>query len=107
MWFPAVVILWALWFDQLRGLTWLRGIGLALSGVTAVTAVIASPEFLPESVDLVRPRTELSVELRDQVQLCADATVNNGIKNSEALTELAPSMTWEEVCRAHSFVGLN
>ena len=105
MWFPAVVILWALWFEQLRGLTWVRGIVLGLAGVTAVTAVIVSPQFLPESVDLIRPRTELSVELRDQVQLCADVTANTETRNSEALTELAPSMTWEEVCRAHSFVG--
>jgi hypothetical protein len=107
MWFPAVVILWALWFEQMRGLTWLRMIGVALAGVTAVTAVIASPQFLAESVDLVRPRTELSVELRNQVQQCASVSDLDNVNESEALGQLAPSLTWEEVCRAHNFVGLN
>ena len=107
MWFPAVVILWALWFEQMRGLTWLRMIGVALAGVTAVTAVIASPQFLAESVDLIRPRTELSVELRNQVQQCASVSDLDNVNESEALAQLAPSMTWEEVCRAHNFVGLN
>jgi hypothetical protein len=101
MWFPAVVILWALWFEQIRGLTGLRVIVLALAGITAVTAVIASPQFVTESVDLIRPRTELSVELRDQILQCGS------VNESDALAQLAPSMTWEEVCRAHDFVGLN
>ena len=101
MWFPAIVILWALWCEQLRGFTWLRITGLTLAGLTAVTAVIASPHFISESVDLIRPRTEFSVELRDQMLQC-------GAENdSEALMQLAPSMTWEEVCRAHDFVGLD
>jgi hypothetical protein len=101
MWFPAIVILWALWCEQLRGFTWLRITGLTLAGLTAVTAVIASPQFISESVDLIRPRTEFSVELRDQMLQC-------GAENdSEALMQLAPSMTWEEVCRAHDFVGLD
>lgn len=101
MWFPAVVILWALWFEQLRGFAWLRVAVLALAGVTTVTAVIASPQFIAQSVDLIRPRTELSVELRDQLLLCGSAN------DSEALAQLAPSMNWEEVCRAHDFVGIN
>lgn len=107
MWLPAVVILWALWFEQMRGLTWLRMIGVALAGVTAVTAVIASPQFLAESVDLIRPRTQLSVELRSQVQQCATVSNLDSVNESEELAQLVPSMTWEEVCRAHDFVGIN
>jgi hypothetical protein len=101
MWFPAVVILWALWFEQMRGLTWLRVLVLTFAGITAVTAVIVSPQFVSESVDLIRPRTEFSVELRDQMLQCGSAN------ESDALAQLAPSMTWEEVCRGHDFVGLN
>lgn len=101
MWFPAVVVFWALWFEQLRGLIWLRITGLTLAGFTAVTAVIASPQFISESVNLVRPRTELSVELREQMLRCG------AVNDSEAFMQLAPSMTWEEVCRAHDFVGLD
>lgn len=104
MWLPAVVILWAVWFDRLRGFLWLRGIGLVLAGVTAVTAVVASPQFVSESVDLIRPRTEFSVELRDLIQQCDSSST---FDDSEAVKQLAPSMTWEEVCRAHDFVGLN
>lgn len=104
MWLPAVVILWAVWFDRLRGFLWLRGIGLVLAGVTAVTAVVASPQFVSESVDLIRPRTEFSVELRDLIQQCDSSS---RFDDSEAVKQLAPSMTWEEVCRAHDFVGLN
>ncbi len=107
MWFPAVVILWALWFEQIRGLTWLRMIGVVLAGITAVTAVIVSPQFLAESVDLIRPRTELSVELRYQIQQCASVSDLDNVNESEALAQLAPSMDWEEVCRAHNFVGLS
>lgn len=106
MWFPAVVILWALWIDQLRGFTWLRLSGVVLAGVTAVTAVIASPQFLSESVDLIRPRTELSVELRDLVLQCETTNAVNSVNDSQALAQLAPSMTRDEVCRAHSFVGI-
>lgn len=101
MWLPAVVILWALWFEQMRGLTWLRVLGLTFAGITAVTAVIASPQFVTESVDLIRPRTEFSVQLRDQMAQCGS------VNESEALAQLAPSMTWDEVCRAHDFVGFN
>lgn len=104
MWLPAVVILWAVWFEQLRGFLWLRGTGLVLAGVTAVTAVVASPQFVSESVDLIRPRTEFSVELRDLIQQCNSSST---FDDSEAVKQLAPSMTWEEVCRAHEFVGLN
>jgi len=101
MWFPGVVILWALWFEQLRGFTWLRIAGLALAGTTAVIAVMASPQFISESVDLIRPRTEFSMELREQMLLCGS------VNDSEAFTELSPSMTWEEVCQAHDFVGID
>lgn len=104
MWLPAVIILWAVWFEQLRGFLWLRGIGLVLAGVTAVTAVVASPQFVSESVDLIRPRTEFSVELRELIQQCDSSST---FDDSEAVKQLAPSMTWEEVCRAHEFVGLN
>ncbi len=101
MWFPAIVILWALWFEQMRGFTWLCAVGLAFAGITAVTAVIASPQFVTESVNLIRPRTEFSLQLLEQMAQCGS------INESQALAQLAPTMTWEEVCRAHDFVGLN
>lgn len=102
MWFPAVVILWALWFDYVSGFKWLRVMILTLAGVVALTTVIAGPQFLSQSVDLVRPRTELSVALKDLVLQCGSV---DKVNNSQALKELAPSMSWEEVCRAHEFVG--
>jgi hypothetical protein len=41
------------------------------------------------------------MELREQMLLCGS------VNDSEAFTELAPSMTWEEVCQAHDFVGID
>lgn len=98
MWLPPVIIFWALWLDQMRGLKPIRVIAVAAASLTAGLAVLASPQFISQSVDLIRDRTIYSDQLRAELENC------DSRNNSTALNELAPSMTWAEVCRANGFL---
>ena len=108
MWMPAVVVFWAWWIDNLMQVRATAPRGAAIRGVarlTAVSMVIAgivlatlSPFLVDQAVDVIRPRTELSIELKDAVQLCGE------IDEPDVADVLAPGMPWQAVCDSAGFL---
>lgn len=100
MWLPSAIALWVLWSTPRSAVRnrWLVVVGSVAMSVTAVVVLIGSFWYADQSIDLIRPRTLLSEELRQGVEKCG---------TNEQLTtpsELTPGMTWDEVCDAAGFL---
>jgi hypothetical protein len=100
MWLPSVIVLWALWSIPQPSVShrWLRAAAAAVLSISAPIVVATSIASADQSIDIVRPRTTLSEELKAGVERCG--TPEQPTRQSE----LTPSMTWEDVCEAASFL---
>jgi len=100
MWLPSIIIFWSRLIDlaqptTLRLLARAGTVAMVVSGL-AVTAL--APLWVNQAVDLVRPRTELSLELKEAVDKCGD------IAEPDVADVLAPGMPWEAVCDSAGFL---
>ena len=99
MWLPAVIALWALWSDP-QSATRNRALVVVLAvslSVSAVAVLVLSFSYADRAIDLIRPRTALSEELRRGVELCGTD------QQFTVPSELTPGMTWDQVCEAAEF----
>lgn len=108
MWMPAVVVFWSWWVNDTLGpripspisstVTVLARITTAAMVLSALLVAALSPVLVDQAVDVMRPRTEVSLELKDAVLQC-------GVIEEPAVADvLAPGMPWEGVCEAASFL---
>jgi hypothetical protein len=108
MWLPAVVVFWSWWIHDVVTAQSPAPIGSAIRGLARVGAVVmvvagigvaaVSPALVGQAVDLMRPRTEVSLELKEAVAQCGT------IDAPEVAEILAPGMPWDGVCDAATFV---
>jgi hypothetical protein len=100
MWLPSVVVLWALWSLPKASVRnrWLAAAAAVVMSISAPVVVATSIISADKSIDIVRPRTTLSADLKSGVQLCGTP------EQPTIQAELTPSMTWEQVCEAASFL---
>jgi len=99
MWLPSILVFWSYLIElaqptTLRLLARAATVAMVISGLV-VTAL--APLWVNQAVDLVRPRTELSLELKEAVDKCGD------IAEPDVADVLAPGMPWEAVCDAAGF----
>lgn len=101
MWLPSIVVFWSR-LIELAQPTVLRHLARAgtviMLGAAAVVATFA-PMLVGQVVDLMRPRTELSLELKQAVAQCGE------IAEPEVADVLAPGMPWDAVCDSARFLG--
>jgi hypothetical protein len=100
MWLPSIVVFWSRLIElaqptTLRLLARAGTVAMVVSGLV-VTAV--SPLWVNQAVDLVRPRTELSIELKQAVEQCGR------IGEPDVADVLAPGMPWDAVCDSAGFL---
>lgn len=108
MWMPAVVVFWSWWVNDTLGpripspisstVTVLARIATAAMVLSALVVAALSPVLVDQAVDVMRPRTEVSLELKDAVLQCG------AIEEPAVADVLAPGMPWEGVCEAASFL---
>ena len=108
MWMPAVVVFWSWWINDTLGpritspisstVMVLAKVATAAMVVSAFVVAALSPVLVDQAVDVMRPRTEVSLELKDAVLQCG------AIEEPAVADVLAPGMSWEAVCEAASFL---
>ena len=99
-WLPSIVVFWSTWIDvaDASRVRLIARLGTLLMVAAGVVAIALSPVLVDDSVDLIRPRTELSMQLKDQVQDCPAGSL------SEVTQTLAPGMPWQAVCDSAAFL---
>ena len=100
MWLPSVVVFWSRLIElaQPTALRWIARVGTIAMVASAVTVAVLAPFMVDQAVDLIRPRTELSIELRQAVSQCGSIT------EPAVADVLAPGMAWEAVCDSAEFL---
>ena len=108
MWMPAVVVFWSWWINDTLAsrsaslvsstITVLAKVATAAMVVSAFVVAALSPVLVDQAVDVMRPRTEVSLELKEAVLQCGT------IEEPAVADVLAPGMPWEGVCEAASFL---
>jgi hypothetical protein len=100
MWLPSIIVFWA-WWIELAQPTVLRLLSRAAAVamlVSALVVTILAPFLVDQAVDLIRPRTELSLELKEAVSRCGETT------EPDVADILAPGMPWNAVCDSAEFL---
>lgn len=100
MWLPSIVVFWARLIEvaqptTLRLLARAGTVAMLMSGL-AVT--VLAPLWVNQAVDLIRPRTQLSLELKEAVDKCG------AISKPDVSDILAPGMPWDAVCDSATFL---
>lgn len=99
-WLPSIIVFWSTWIaiaDKTR-VRLIARLGTVLMAAAGIVAIASSPLLVDNSVDLIRPRTELSMQLKDQVMDCPAGSL------TEVTETLAPGMPWQAVCDSAAFV---
>ena len=100
MWLPSVVVFWSRLIELAQPTTFrfIARAGTVAMVASGVTVLALAPFMVSQAVDLIRPRTELSIELKEAVDQC-------GVIAEPAVADvLAPGMPWEAVCDSADFL---
>ena len=100
MWLPSIVVFWARVIElaQPTTLRLLARVGTVTMLISGLSVTALAPLWVNQAVDLIRPRTELSLELKQAVDECG------AISKPDVSDVLAPGMPWEAVCDSAEFL---